>query len=204
MGLNRRQLLHWASLAPVAAATTLAVPSVFASPMNSTSRSSGLILPADHETNLESHRTLKLRNLHTNEHVNVTYWEQGEYHVDALAEIYLLMRDHRANSITAIDVNLLDQLHSVQSKLQSNKEILLVSGYRSPQTNSMLRASSKGNGVAKHSLHMQGKAMDFRIAGTNLRQVHRATLASTQGGVGYYSRGGYIHMDTGRKRKWGL
>lgn len=203
MGLNRRQLLQWASLAPVAAATSLAVPAAFASPMNIKARSSGLILPDDN-TQQDSHRTLKLRNLHTNENINVTYWEQGEYHVDALAEIYLLMRDHRANSITAIDVNLLDQLHSVQSKLQSKKEILLVSGYRSPKTNSMLRASSKGNGVAKHSLHMQGKAMDFRIAGTNLRQVHRATLASTQGGVGYYSRGGYIHMDTGRKRKWGL
>lgn len=207
MGLNRRQLLQWASLAPVAAATSLAVPSVFASSMNIKARTGGLILPGDAEHSLsseQSHRTLKLRNLHTNENVKVTYWEQGEYHVDALAEIYLLMRDHRANSITAIDVNLLDQLHSVQSKLETNKEILLVSGYRSPKTNSMLRASSKGNGVAKHSLHMQGKAMDFRIAGTNLRQVHRATLSSTQGGVGYYSRGGYIHMDTGRKRRWGL
>jgi len=189
MSLNRRQFLQWVSSAPLASPLLLGAPNVFATPAPS-------IEPQ------EEHRQLKLRSLHTGETANVTYWEQGEYSIDALADIFLLMRDHRENRIAPIDIQLLDQLHSIQQKLSSSKEILLVSGYRSPQTNAKLREAGKG--VAKQSLHMSGRAMDFRIPGLNLRQVHKATLASTIGGVGYYGRSGYIHMDTGRKRRWHL
>lgn len=188
MSLNRRQLLKYLSAAPAIASA----PSVLALP------SQKLILPN------EEHRSLKLRSLHTGESVSVTYWEHGDYLLDGLAEMYLLMRDHRENRIAPIDIKLLDQLHSIQTKLDSNREILLVSGYRSPESNNNLRNSEKGSGVARRSLHMSGKAMDFRIPGLNLRHVHKATLASTIGGVGYYGRSGYIHMDTGRKRRWAL
>ena len=189
MSLSRRQFLQWASSAPLASQLLLTAPHALAAQTPATAPEQG-------------QRQLKLRSLHTGETANVTYWEQGEYAIDALADIFLLMRDHRENSIAAIDIQLLDQLHAIQQKLNSSKEILLVSGYRSPQTNAKLRAA--GTGVAKHSLHMRGKAMDFRIPGVNLRQLHKATLASTIGGVGYYGRSGYIHMDTGRKRRWHL
>lgn len=190
MSLNRRQFLQWATTAPLASPLLLNSSMVFASEQT--------LIPDD----VEAHRQIKIRSLHTGETANVTYWEQGEYSIDALADIFLLMRDHRENRIAPIDIKLLDQLHGIQQKLGSSKEILLVSGYRSPQTNQKLRES--GNGVAKKSLHMSGQAMDFRIPGLNLRHVHKATLASTQGGVGYYGRSGYIHMDTGRKRRWQL
>lgn len=189
MEINRR---HFLTMAAATGASLSASPLLMAAP-------SKLILP-----NSIEHKELKLRNLHTGEKAKVTYWENGEYLVDALAEIYLLMRDHRANSIAAIDIQLLDQLHMVQHRLDTSREIQLISGYRSEQTNNMLRGKSKKTGVAKNSLHMQGRAMDFRIEGLNLRHVHRATLASTDGGVGYYSRSGYVHMDTGRKRSWGF
>ncbi len=191
MSLNRRQFLKWAGTAPIASQLLLSAPTVLATP--------SLSLP---QQQTEGHRHLNLRSLHTGETAKVTYWEQGEYSIDALADIFLLMRDHRQNRIAPIDIQLLDQLYSIQEKLGSTKEILLVSGYRSPETNAQLREA--GTGVAKRSLHMSGKAMDFRIPGLNLRQVHKATLASTIGGVGYYGRSGYIHMDTGRKRRWQL
>jgi uncharacterized protein YcbK (DUF882 family) len=185
MNLNRRQFLQWSSAAPL----IVGAPKVLAA-------STSLVLPDD------EFRQLKLRNLHTGEKLKVTYYEQGEYLIDGLAEIYLLMRDHRENQIAPMDINLLDQLHSIQQKLNTRREIMLISGYRSPETNTKLREGGKG--VAKHSLHMSGKALDFRIPGLNLRHVHKATLASTQGGVGYYGRSGYIHMDTGRRRRWAL
>ena len=189
MSLNRRQFLQWAGSAPLASQLLLSAPKVLAAPASAIQPQAG-------------HRQLKLRSLHTGETANVTYWQQGEYSIDALADIFLLMRDHRENRIAPMDIQLLDQLHSIQQKLGSSKEILLVSGYRSPATNEKLREAGKG--VAKQSLHMSGRAMDFRIPGLNLRQVHKATLASTIGGVGYYGRSGYIHMDTGRKRRWHL
>jgi uncharacterized protein YcbK (DUF882 family) len=188
MSLDRRKFLQYLGALPV----ITSAPSVLAVP------SQKLILPN------EEHRSLKLRSLHTGEKIDVTYWEHGDYLLDGLAELYLLMRDHRENRIAPIDINLLDQLHTIQSKLNTNREIMLVSGYRSPETNGNLRHSEKGAGVAKRSLHMSGKAIDFRIPGLNLRHVHKATLATTLGGVGYYGRSGYIHMDTGRKRRWAL
>ncbi len=189
MSLNRRQFLTWAGTAPIASQLLLSTPTVLASPSLS-------------QPKPEGRRHLNLRSLHTGETAKVTYWEQGEYSIDALADIFLLMRDHRQNSVAPIDIKLLDQLFSIQEKLGSTKEIMMVSGYRSPETNAQLREA--GVGVAKRSLHMKGRAMDFRIPGLNLRQVHKATLASTIGGVGYYGRSGYIHMDTGRKRRWHL
>ena len=188
MRLNRRQFLQWSSSAPL----------ISSAPLLFSSRPAQAKISAP----LEEFRQLKISNLHTGEKTHLTYWEHGEYDIDALAEIYLLMRDHRENTIAPIDVRLLDQLNSVQNKLETQKEILLVSGYRSPKTNEKLRKAN--HSVSRNSMHMKGKAMDFLIPGVNLRHVHKATLASSIGGVGYYSRSGFIHMDTGRKRRWDL
>lgn len=155
---------------------------------------SNLILPNDES------RSLTLKNLHTGEKVSATYWEKGEYLVDGLAEIYFLMRDHRANQVAAMDLTLLDELHRVQQTLEVKTEIYLVSGYRSPETNDKLRSNNEG--VAKHSFHMQGRALDFRIPGISNSYLHKATLAVSDGGVGYYRRSGFIHLDTGRQRHW--
>jgi len=182
MTINRRQFLSWAGSVPLIGCTPAALASK--------------IVPEP------EHRALNIRNLHTGEKVNVTYFEHGDYLIEGLAEIYLLMRDHRENLIAPIDIRLLDQLHSIQQKLETQREILLVSAFRSPETNQKLR--EQGAGVAKRSFHMTGQALDFRIPGLNLRHVHKATLASTFGGVGYYSRAGFVHMDTGRKRRWSL
>jgi len=181
--VNRRHFLQQLSLSALA----LSTPPVFAA-------QSQLILPK------EEHRTLKLKNLHTGDKIHATYWEHGEYLIDGLAEIYFAMRDHRANKVTAMDLELLDNLHHVQTKLDTRNEIYLLSGYRSPETNESLR--SQHEGVAKHSLHMQGRALDFRIPGISNRYLNKATLAVSGGGVGYYRKSGFIHLDTGRKRHW--
>jgi uncharacterized protein YcbK (DUF882 family) len=183
INVNRRQFLKHTGLISMAMGST----PLFAA-------NSPLILPQ------EDARTLKLKNLHTGERVNTTYWEKGEYLVDGLAEIYFLMRDHRANQVAAMDLTLLNELHHIQQTLDTQQEIYLVSGYRSPETNNKLRQNHEG--VAKHSFHMQGRALDFRIPGIRTSYLHKATLANSDGGVGYYRRSGFIHLDTGRKRHW--
>lgn len=181
--MNRRHFLKNTALASM----TLASPSLFAA-------NTSLILPKDDV------RTLKLKNLHTGESIRTTYWEQGEYLVEGLAEIYFLMRDHRANQVAAMDLTLLDELHRIQQTLETKQEIYLLSGYRSPKTNEELRRHHEG--VAKRSFHMKGKALDFRIPGISMAHQHKATLANSNGGVGYYRRSGFIHLDTGHKRHW--
>lgn len=182
MSISRRQLLKWTCQS----APLLAAPSFV----------QATVQPATQE----EFRALKLRNLHTGERADITYWEHGEYLIDGLADIFLMMRDHRENEVASLDLALIDQLHDVQGKLETNREIMLVSGYRSPKTNDDLRHIQ--GGVAQESLHMMGKALDFYIPGINHRHVHKATLAVSTGGVHYYRKSGFIHLDTGRKRRW--
>ena len=189
MGVSRRQFLHWSAVAAAGMSASTSMSSY----------AKGLHTLPEQSAH-EDARSLKLYNLHTGERANVTYWEQGEYHVDGLAELYLLMRDHRQNEVAAIDVRLLDQLHNVSRLLNNDREIYLISAFRSEKTNTMLRGKSRN--VAKHSLHMKGQALDFRIPKLNLRHVHKAALASASGGVGYYPNSGYLHMDIGRRRRW--
>ncbi|MCP5324748.1 MAG: DUF882 domain-containing protein [Oceanospirillaceae bacterium] len=166
---------------------------------------SGLLLPqtlvhaAEMSVPQAPARHLKLLNIHTGERANVTYWENGQYLVDGLSEVFTLMRDHRRNEVAPIDLRLLDRLYQVTQRLETQREISLISGYRSPATNKTLRHESSG--VAEHSLHMSGKAMDFRIPGLHLGHVHKAVLASGRGGVGYY-QSGFLHMDVGSPRHW--
>lgn len=145
-------------------------------------------------------RFVSFQNTHTGESTKVTYWEQGKYLPDGLAEINKILRDHRTNDVTKMDPKLIDQLFVLRQKLDTNQPFQIISGYRSPKTNAMLRAN--GRGVARHSLHMTGQAIDIRVQGRSLSQVRLAALSLSAGGVGYYPGPQFVHMDTGRVRRW--
>ncbi len=146
-------------------------------------------------------RSLSLHSLHTHERIEVTYYRHGTYDTGALADIDRLLRDWRTGDVEHIDVKLVDLLCALRRRLDSYEPFEVVSGYRSPRTNAQL--AQTGKRVAKRSLHMRGKAIDIRLPGTRLRHLHRAALELQAGGVGLYSKSGFIHVDTGRVRRWG-
>ena len=140
-------------------------------------------------------------NTHTGESLDIVYREGTQYLTDALAEIDRLLRDHRSGDVHEIDRGLLDQLARLRALLDVGKRPFhVISGYRSPSTNAMLAARS--GGVATHSLHLQGRAIDLRMPGIRLVEVHRAAVSMQAGGVGYYARSDFVHLDTGRVRRW--
>jgi uncharacterized protein YcbK (DUF882 family) len=147
-------------------------------------------------------RTLQLYNLHTKERVSITFKKNGRYIPSGLREANRFLRDWRRNEMTKIDPALLDLIWEVYQKVRGKQPINVVSSYRSPATNNMLRSRSKG--VAKHSQHTLGKAMDFFIPGVNLATLRATGLRKQVGGVGYYPKSGspFVHMDTGRVRHW--
>lgn len=145
-------------------------------------------------------RQLAFDHTHTGEKLSITYYENGKYLMDALQEINTLLRDHRTGEIQVIDPALLNQLHNLRSKLGVNKPFHIISGYRSPFTNAQLQKRSSG--VAKKSLHMLGKAIDVRIEGVDSLRLRNTAIAMRQGGVGYYQRSNFVHLDTGRVRSW--
>ncbi len=146
-------------------------------------------------------KRLSLYNLHTGERVEATYWAEGRYVEEELARLAYLLRDYRTGETHPIDPRLFDLLHRLGHHCaDGRREFHIISGYRSPQTNAMLRRRTRG--VAKRSLHMQGRAIDIRLPGTDLAALHRAALALRGGGVGYYPASGFIHVDTGRVRHW--
>ena len=145
-------------------------------------------------------RRLSLYNIHTGERLSTIYWAQGRYLDEALHRIDHVLRDHRDNSVHPMDPALLDLLVALQSRLGTHEPFHVISGYRSPATNARLRKVSTG--VAKRSLHMQGKAIDIRLPGVELKTLRRTALAMKAGGVGYYPKSGFVHVDTGRVRHW--
>ncbi|MEE9320326.1 MAG: DUF882 domain-containing protein [Granulosicoccus sp.] len=145
-------------------------------------------------------RTLRLVNAHTWEKQDITYCVKGNYDADSLGQINYLMRDHRRNVATSMDVNLLDTLVRLHASLETDEAIHVLSGYRTPETNAALRKQSLG--VAKFSLHMSGKAADIYIPGIATRTLQEAALAMQAGGVGYYGKSGFVHIDSGRIRHW--
>ena len=147
-----------------------------------------------------SERSLALYNIHTGESLAATYWASGAYINDNLARINRILRDHRTDEVLPIDPRLLDLLHALSGSLQTERPFHVISGYRSPATNARLR--HKGRSVAKRSLHMQGQAIDIRLPGHDLDVARRAALALQGGGVGYYPRADFIHVDVGRVRFW--
>ena len=146
------------------------------------------------------HRSLSFRHLHTGEHLSVPYWENGGYSPDALSEIDNLLRDFRTGEKTRMDIGLLEFLHRLRTRMESDHPFEIISGYRSPKTNATLAAKSRG--VAKRSYHMQGMAIDIRLPGRRLQDLRRVALDLRLGGVGYYRRSNFIHIDTGRVRFW--
>ncbi len=149
----------------------------------------------------QGERILTMQNLHTGERTSSVYWAEGEYLQEGLADLNHLLRDHRRDESHAMDPQLLDQLYALQRQLGGGKTPFhVISGYRSPASNAQLRASSSG--VAKRSLHMLGKAIDIRLPGHDLHRVHKAALQLRAGGVGYYPKSDFIHVDTGRVRSW--
>jgi uncharacterized protein YcbK (DUF882 family) len=146
------------------------------------------------------HRSLKFYNLHTGETLSTTYWQDGQYLPRELDRVNHILRDFRANEIKPIDPALLDLLTRIQHRLGTNQPFQVISGYRSPATNAMLHANSEG--VAVHSLHVEGKAIDIAVPGRSLEDLRGAALAQRAGGVGYYPRTGFVHVDTGRVRFW--
>jgi len=148
----------------------------------------------------DNDRQLRLYNLHTGEKLKTTYWAEGQYQVDELAAVNYFLRDYRNDEVKQIDPRLLDQLCLLQHKLERNGTYQIISGYRSPQTNAWLRRHETG--VAKRSLHMQGRAIDIRLPGIELTHLRRAALTMHAGGVGYYAKSNFVHLDTGRPRFW--
>ena len=144
-------------------------------------------------------RSITLYNLHTDEKLEAVYWENGQYVPDALEAANKLLRDFRTGDVHPIEPGLLDLITDMRAMLGSKAPFQVISGYRSPQTNAMLREQSAD--VAQHSLHMDGKAIDLFLEDVPLDRVHLAALQLSRGGVGYYP-GRFVHMDVGPVRHW--
>jgi len=146
-------------------------------------------------------RRLRMYSGRTGEAVDTIYWVEGKYIKDALKEVYQFMRDWREDAVITIDSRTLDIVAASHSLLDVSEPYMLLSGYRTPKTNAMLRSHSRK--VAKHSLHMKGEANDLRLKSRSVSQIYRAALACNAGGVGKYSRSNFVHMDCGQVRTCG-
>ncbi len=150
-------------------------------------------------------RTLSFYNTHTHERLETTYWRNGRYDPAALEAVNKFMRDHRNGHVHTISPELLNLLSGLKSELERrhpHKEITfhVISGYRSAQTNDMLRA--RGGGQAKKSRHVQGDAMDIRVPGIESSEIRDIAWCMQRGGVGYYRGSDFVHVDTSRVRYW--
>lgn len=146
-------------------------------------------------------RRLKMHNGRTGEQLDVIYWIEGRYIKESLREINHIMRDWRQDEAITIDRRTVDIMAAAHNLLDVGEPYMLLSGYRSPKTNAMLRARSRG--VARNSLHMTGKAADLRLGSRSVHQMFRAAQACQAGGVGKYSGSNFVHVDCGRVRAWG-
>lgn len=149
---------------------------------------------------LAASRSLSFYNTHTGERLVVEYFSGGNYIADALKEVNWFLRDFRTGGVHEIDPGVLDILTKVHDLTGSSRPFDVISGYRSPETNAMLRKRSRE--VASGSLHQVGKAIDVRLPGVALTKVRDAGLSLGLGGVGYYRRSDFVHLDTGRVRRW--
>jgi uncharacterized protein YcbK (DUF882 family) len=145
-------------------------------------------------------RRISLYNARTGESLDRVYWADGGYVPDTLAEVDRLLRDHRNERVIPMDPALLDLLGDITAMLEVSVPIEVFSAYRSAETNAKLAIRS--GRVARHSLHVQGKAVDIRIPGRDLKLIRDAAMELQAGGVGYYPRSGFIHIDTGPYRSW--
>ncbi len=146
-------------------------------------------------------RTISFNNLHTGEKLKTTFWADGGYVRESLGEINWVLRDFRTGDVEPIDPELLDILYALRERLDTKTPFDVISGYRSPATNAMLNSHS--DGVAKKSFHTRGMAIDVRLDDRKLSDLHKAALSLKAGGVGYYPRSDFVHVDTGPVRRWG-
>ena len=147
-----------------------------------------------------SERSLSFFHTHTGERLEIVYFRQGQYSEDALARINVFLRDFRTGDVASIDRRTLDIVHDLTQQLSFQGEVHIVSAYRSPKTNEMLRKKSKG--VAKKSQHLEGKAIDFRFPGVDTAKLRDIAKTLQRGGVGYYDKSDFIHVDSGKVRYW--
>jgi uncharacterized protein YcbK (DUF882 family) len=158
-----------------------------------------LMLPVSPAAWAAAPRSVSLYHAHTSERLSLVYFEDGEYVPEALASLNALLRDFRTGEVCEFDPRLFDQLHALNLACgEGTYEV--VSAFRSAQTNSMLRQQSRR--VARDSLHVHGQAIDVRLAGRDTRRLRDAALALRQGGVGFYPRSNFVHLDTGAVRSW--
>ncbi|NDV01143.1 YcbK family protein [Pseudoroseicyclus tamaricis] len=181
-GFSRRALLRAFSATAVAAAPTFSNAAGFL-------RGGGDI------------RRLEMYSGRTGERINTIYWIDGEYIGEAVREITAFMRDWRNGKTIDIDTRTMDIMAASHRLLDTSAPYMLLSGYRSPETNAMLRATSSG--VASNSLHIRGQAADLRIEGRSVNQIAGAASSCRAGGVGRYSGSNFVHMDCGAVRSWG-
>jgi uncharacterized protein YcbK (DUF882 family) len=145
-------------------------------------------------------RSLSFVHTHTGETLSCMYYEEGGYDAQTLARVNHFLRDFRTGGVHAIDPGVLDILFAVRSRADRDDPFHVISGYRSPATNAFLRSESSG--VAKHSLHMEGRAIDVRLPGVPTRKLRDIAHTMARGGVGYYPASDFVHLDTGRVRFW--
>jgi uncharacterized protein YcbK (DUF882 family) len=146
-------------------------------------------------------RRIKMYSGRTGEKLDMIYWVEGEYIKESLKEINYFMRDWRQNSTVNIDTRAMDIMAASHNLMGVTEPYMLLSGYRSPKTNAMLRSRSRG--VAKNSLHMKGQAADLRLKSRSVGQISRAAASVSAGGVGRYTSSNFVHMDSGPIRSWG-
>jgi uncharacterized protein YcbK (DUF882 family) len=187
--LSRRRLLKTGVLAAAAAIVPIGADAALRA-----------IEPANFILQPAAMRALSLYNVHTGESLKTIYFENGRYVQGALLEVNYFFRDFRANLVKPIDPQLLDLLHRIHRALDTSEPFNLISGYRSPATNAWLAGQSEG--VAHHSLHMYGMASDVNVQGRSLVLLQAVALAMRGGGVGYYPRSDFVHVDIGRVRRW--
>lgn len=148
-----------------------------------------------------NYRRIRMYSGRTGESIDTVYWVDGKYVRDALNEINIFMRDWRTGQVIGIDPRTVDIAAASHRLLQTSEPYMMLSGYRSPKTNAMLR--SRSSGVARNSLHMSGKAADLRLKSRSVNQMYKAASACRAGGVGKYSSSNFVHMDCGPLRTWG-
>jgi uncharacterized protein YcbK (DUF882 family) len=181
--IGRRDALRWAG---AAALTTMAA---------------GAANPASaFGLDIWEPRRALLHNLHTGEKFSEVYFANGSYLPGAMAGAMKVLRDWRNGAEHFMDPRLFDALHAIQLRLDTRQPFQIISGYRSPASNAMLH--SRSGQVAEHSQHTQGKAVDVRVQGVDLRNLHKAAVNVSAGGVGFYPQSNFIHVDTGRVRQW--
>lgn len=166
----------------------------------------GIILTSSATSSLgivtADNRELSFYHTHTGKRLNVVFWQDGEYVESALNDVNNFLSDFRTGDIVDIDPTLLDLIYDVRESLGSDSTYQVVSAYRSPKTNEMLRGKSSSSGVARKSQHLLGKAIDVRLEGVKTATLRDAAIGLQRGGVGYYESSDFVHMDTGRVRRW--